>query len=309
MGKLAVPNWPGLAPLAPEWRVYGRAARGFVASTLLVLSVAGCTPRCLTCDPGSGAFVTEDPGPPLVTEPRQVRRAQRLLAGLGHKPGPVDGVLGPRTVAAVSAFQADSGLEPDGRLTEPIIAKLKVALSIAQVRGVQRQLTELGYDPGPIDGVEGTRTREAIRQFQHDAGVSADGRVTAALLSRLREVTQSVAAVPAEDDAPVYSEPPFVSGERVLVSVNNGEDTLRELEIAKDGLITLPWGAQVKAAGLHSVDVEVAIMTELFEDYLAKVKEQESGLSGSEAAQRAREYLMDLEVDVRRADEAAAANL
>lgn len=305
MGKGPLPNWPGQAWRPADRRIGGRAARSLVASTLLTVGlVGGCTPRCLTCDAGE-EIVTAAPMAPIVAEPRQVRSAQRHLSALGHRPGPADGVVGPQTAAAVAAFQAKAGLEPDGRLTAEIVDRLREAHEAAQVRTVQRQLIGLGYDPGPVDGVEGQRTRQAIRQFQSDAGLGEDGRITSALAERLRDASRSLAIAPAASDEPVYSEPPFAPGERVLVSVNNGEDSLRELEIAKDGLITLPWGGQVKAAGLHAADVEVAIMTELFEDYLAKIKEQEAGLDRSEAAQRARQYLMGLEVDVRRAKEAA----
>lgn len=307
MGKIAATGrcflaaWHAVRPLA------GRLARPFLVSTVLVvpLSLQACAPRCPTCDPAGGETLLSDPGPPQVTDPRQVRRAQRLLAALGHNPGPVDGLLGPKTANAVAAFQTKRGLDPDGRLSADVLDHLRAVYRSAQVRTAQGWLTALGYDPGPVDGVEGPRTRQAVGQFQNDAGLSTDGRVTAALLSRLQEMTRSVADAPAEDTERVYSNPPFVAGERVLVSVNDGDDMLRELEIAKDGQLTLPWGGQVQAAGLHSVDVEVAIMTELFEDYLAKVKEREPVLSRSEAAQRARRYLMDLEVDVRRANETA----
>ncbi len=39
---------------------------------------------------------------------------QKALKAAGYDPGPIDGVLGPRTKAALEAFQADKGLEPDG---------------------------------------------------------------------------------------------------------------------------------------------------------------------------------------------------
>jgi peptidoglycan hydrolase-like protein with peptidoglycan-binding domain len=46
-----------------------------------------------------------------------VRTAQRCLAELGYHPGPIDGILGRRTTAALKAFQKDHDLHADGRLT------------------------------------------------------------------------------------------------------------------------------------------------------------------------------------------------
>jgi g-D-glutamyl-meso-diaminopimelate peptidase len=43
-----------------------------------------------------------------------VMEMQAMLAKLAYDPGPADGVFGPRTQAAVSAFQRDFGLVPDG---------------------------------------------------------------------------------------------------------------------------------------------------------------------------------------------------
>ena len=39
---------------------------------------------------------------------------QKILARLGYKPGPIDGIWGRRTAAAVRSFQIASGLDPDG---------------------------------------------------------------------------------------------------------------------------------------------------------------------------------------------------
>ncbi len=47
----------------------------------------------------------------------------------------------------------------------------------ARVFELQRRLEELGYGPGPIDGIFGPRTEAAVRAFQRDAGLVADGIV------------------------------------------------------------------------------------------------------------------------------------
>jgi len=44
-------------------------------------------------------------------------------------------------------------------------------------KGVQQALSDLGYDPGPIDGIMGPKTKSAIMAFQTDAGISIDGVV------------------------------------------------------------------------------------------------------------------------------------
>ena len=39
------------------------------------------------------------------------------------------------------------------------------------IRQVQRALKDRGYDPGPIDGVLGTRTKSALQQYQEKSGL------------------------------------------------------------------------------------------------------------------------------------------
>ena len=51
---------------------------------------------------------------------------------------------------------------------------------------MQRILSRLGYETGGIDGHVGESTREAIRSFQQQASLRADGYPSAALLDRLR---------------------------------------------------------------------------------------------------------------------------
>src|SRR5215475_10365220 len=46
----------------------------------------------------------------------KVRTAQQALADKGYHPGPVDGLMGPKTRAAVQEFQRKEGLEATGQL-------------------------------------------------------------------------------------------------------------------------------------------------------------------------------------------------
>jgi peptidoglycan hydrolase-like protein with peptidoglycan-binding domain len=56
---------------------------------------------------------------------RRVREVQRRLRRLGYRPGPVDGIYGVRTRAAVAWFQVKHGFEVDGRGTLAVVRHLR----------------------------------------------------------------------------------------------------------------------------------------------------------------------------------------
>jgi peptidoglycan hydrolase-like protein with peptidoglycan-binding domain len=45
------------------------------------------------------------------------------------------------------------------------------------IRQIQQALRDKNFDPGPIDGVLGSRTREAVRKFQDFYGLKANGEI------------------------------------------------------------------------------------------------------------------------------------
>jgi|GEM_PF-1121384 len=53
-------------------------------------------------------------------------------------------------------------------------------------REAQQLLTDLGYNPGPIDGDYGRRTATAVKAFQRDAGIAQDSWIDHDLLIALR---------------------------------------------------------------------------------------------------------------------------
>jgi TPR repeat protein len=58
-------------------------------------------------------------------------------------------------------------------------------LASARTAGAQASLKVRGYDPGPVDGVPGKRTRRAIETFQQKQGMNADGKIDSALMWHL----------------------------------------------------------------------------------------------------------------------------
>lgn len=121
---------------------------------------------------------------------------QEALREHGYRPGLVDGKLGPQTHAAIRQYQQDAELPVTGEATSMLLDHLKFAQPKVMARAsrqpsrlvtkIQRALRERGYEPGPVDGVTGRRTREAIELYQREAGLPVTGRADEALLYELR---------------------------------------------------------------------------------------------------------------------------
>jgi peptidoglycan hydrolase-like protein with peptidoglycan-binding domain len=58
-------------------------------------------------------------------------------------------------------------------------------LDEAQMKHLQQNLSERGYNVGEIDGILGAGTRSAVRDMQTRLGLAADGWPNQALLDRL----------------------------------------------------------------------------------------------------------------------------
>ena len=73
---------------------------------------------------GSGlARPSRESAPP---PPRFVREAQRTLRDLGYQPGPLDGVVGPRTKRALVRYQMVERIEVTGELDSETMVRLDI---------------------------------------------------------------------------------------------------------------------------------------------------------------------------------------
>lgn len=60
-----------------------------------------------------------------------------------------------------------------------------VPMSRADIRRIQELLAEAGFDPGPLDGIVGPRTRAAVEGFEQAQNLPVTGTVTPGLLDLL----------------------------------------------------------------------------------------------------------------------------
>ena len=97
--------------------------RGGAGSNCIVRAWGCDQPQARSASPGSQQ-PRKAGGPPR----SMVRQAQELLSRLGYRPGPVDGIAGRRTTAAVERFQSASGMAVDGRIGVALVAKLQAAV-------------------------------------------------------------------------------------------------------------------------------------------------------------------------------------
>lgn len=73
---------------------------------------------------------------------KDIRQIQTLLALLKFNPGPIDGLLGKRTVNAIRAFQRDIGVPVTGKIDENLKLQLDGAYKLAVIRNQQRNRDE-----------------------------------------------------------------------------------------------------------------------------------------------------------------------
>lgn len=123
-------------------------------------------------------------------EGSEVAAIQRRLQIHGFKPGTLDSIYGYRTLLAVKAFQQSQELpvtgvvdkdtwialatDPPATINNAILTKGNTG---SKVKTLQVRLESQGFEPGPVDGVFGSRTLAAVKRFQEFQGLEVSGIV------------------------------------------------------------------------------------------------------------------------------------
>jgi peptidoglycan hydrolase-like protein with peptidoglycan-binding domain len=175
-----------------------------LVSGAFVALTAGIVANALYLQPG------RHPAPLFLTRPadqaepahadRLVQSIQAALRDAGYYSGRVDGIAGPDTTAAITAFEKSTGRAGTGQASAELLAVLRPAPAAPtpprvpqaapdpRVAAVQSALSKAAYGQLTADGYVGPQTRDAIVRFEQDHGLPANGEVTDALMVELRAV-------------------------------------------------------------------------------------------------------------------------
>jgi len=176
---------------------------------------------------------------PAVAEVAATLRALGLLppvSGDGAAP-----VFDAAVEHAVRAFQQGRGLITDGTVSAGTYRALRDArwtlgdrmlafLVSSPVTGddvfaLQERLLELGYDAGRPDGIFGPQTEQALRGFQRDYGLTADGVCGPATMRALRQLSPKVRGgrpVFLREQERVRNAGPRLRGKRIVIDPGHG---------------------------------------------------------------------------------------
>ena len=126
-----------------------------------------------------------------------VAEVGRELRVIGLYQNDADDRDGARIRQAIEAYQRAHDMEVTGEATARLLDHIRfiaeigdaatVGVDDVDILTVQEGLARLGYSPGPLDGVLGAQTRDAIRRFEQDRNLTQTGTITEELV---REVTR-----------------------------------------------------------------------------------------------------------------------
>ncbi len=143
--------------------------------------------------PAAVVTAAQPPAPPRTLSRDDVRRLQTRLRQMGFDPGPIDGVAGVRTKHAFERLRG--GCARSAPLLEYVSAEsIHGAPGGAAANGpfgreetikLQTQLRSAGFNPGPVDGILGNKTKSALAQFHAGCRMAKefDGLLDGSLLT------------------------------------------------------------------------------------------------------------------------------
>lgn len=214
----------------------------------------------------------------------KVTQLQNALKLLGFYTGGVDGKFGSGTKKAVMQFQRVNGLTVDGLAgtqTQKLLYSqvdsgvsggssssgssssgssgftrtLRKGYTGADVIAVQQKLKELGFYSGSVDGVYGTGSIAAVKKFQQQNGLTADGLVGSRTYTALMSASTGSSSNSGSDNSSSSSD--FTSGQDYAEGTLSYGSSGTEVKKMQQALKAL--GYNVSADGSYGALTQMAV--------------------------------------------------
>ena len=198
----------------------------------------------------------------LGDEADEVATIQTALTELGLYSADITGHFGEKTETAVKKFQKKYAFETNGIVDEDVFAELCKAAGISAsgsssssssssgsgsssassstllkagdestaVRQLQENLAALGYYSGSITGHFGSITQEAVKKFQRQNGLSADGVAGSKTLDKIAQMLGSGSASGSSSDSSSSGSGSGSTGSSTLLKEGDESDAVRQLQ-------------------------------------------------------------------------------
>lgn len=186
-----------------------------------------------------------------------VKILQQRLAALNYFNAPVTGYYCEKTAAAVSNFQRDNGMNPDGK-TDAIVRRylwpsaaentpsrypeLKEGSTGTYVSQAQMRLKAAGFLHDTADGVFGENTLSAVKAFQKSRKLTVDGKIGKSTWEALMKVNMN------------HAEPEKTAADKSVLRPGDTGDDVKELQKYLRQL-----GYDISADGAYGTETTAAV--------------------------------------------------
>jgi peptidoglycan hydrolase-like protein with peptidoglycan-binding domain len=162
----------------------------------------------------------------------ELRMLQARLKATGFYAGPIDGVVGPKTRSALFRLQAACANLKDlletsgaGAQTAKLDSTSNGSPKSEETRLIQVRLKDTGFDPGPIDGVLGAKTRAAFLRFE--AGCTMLNNLPPTLANELQTADRRTHVPSEEKSYPVVAKSMRIESDKMTL----GNEKIRQEQL------------------------------------------------------------------------------
>jgi hypothetical protein len=184
--------------------------------------------------------------------PYSTLELQKKLKAAGFNPGPLDGIMGPKTQAALNKYYASgkattTPAKTPTKTTTVVPAKpavispgTKSTTNSSSTLDLQKKLKAAGFDPGPTDGIMGPKTQAALDNYNKATAANSTKTATTGTKAGATSGTAANKTETKPWNAADYADNYTAEMNRIKATNPNDPRIAQLLELAKQKILSDP---------------------------------------------------------------------